>query len=115
MPISEYPRQLPSLLRDPGRFDEGVQPAKCTRRLPSSMKKEHVQPLQPDRSDGEEIGGEHVLTVDTHELAPGHAPSGADWSPPRVTQPRPHVGDALSPSPFSLLELMVKPSPRRET
>jgi hypothetical protein len=37
---------------------------------PSSMKK-RTQQLEPDRFDREEIYGEHVLTVDTHELATG--------------------------------------------
>ena len=32
-------RQLPGLLRHPGPLGFGLHPAKCTRRLPSSMKK----------------------------------------------------------------------------
>ena len=37
--IGKCPRQLPGLLRDPYAVGVGVQPATCTRRLPSSMKK----------------------------------------------------------------------------
>ena len=37
--LRQRPRQLPGLLRHPGPLGLGVHPAKCTRRLPSSMKK----------------------------------------------------------------------------
>jgi hypothetical protein len=37
-PLKESPRDLPRLLRDPGLVGTAVQPARWTRRLPSSMK-----------------------------------------------------------------------------
>src|SRR5215831_3709524 len=57
---------------------------------PEFDKEEHVQALQPDRLDGEEVDGEHALTVGANELAPGHAASRANRPQACVTQPRPH-------------------------
>src|SRR5437868_15470649 len=50
-----------------GRFGLTVQPAKWTRRLPNSMKKEHRQPLQRDRREGEEVHREHALRLCSQE------------------------------------------------
>jgi hypothetical protein len=36
------------------------------------QEEEDVQPLQPGRLDGKEIGGEHLLGVLAEELPPGH-------------------------------------------
>jgi len=35
---------------------------------------EHVQPLQPDRLDGEEVDGEHALRLGAQKLAPAREP-----------------------------------------
>src|SRR5260370_23296730 len=41
----------------------GVQPARCTRLEPISMKNRTIDRLQPDGFDGEEIAGQHLLSV----------------------------------------------------
>src|SRR6266545_6753087 len=68
----EGPRQMPSLLCHPLRAR--------IRRAPRDMdtagaqfdEEEHVQPLQPDRLDGEEVDRGHALPVCSHELTPRH-------------------------------------------
>src|SRR5262249_43507107 len=47
-----------------------VHPASRTRRLPISIKEEHVQPLEPDRVDREEIHREDAVRLSAQKLAP---------------------------------------------
>jgi hypothetical protein len=51
---------------------------------------EHVQPLQPDRLDGEEVDREHPLPVCSQELTPRHPTARADWSETRFPKPCAH-------------------------
>jgi hypothetical protein len=53
-----------------------VQPARWTRRLPSSTEEEHVQATQRECLDGEEVAGEHArrLLAKEHRPAPLSAP-----------------------------------------
>jgi hypothetical protein len=51
---------------------------------------EHVQALQPNRLDGEEIDGEHASPVRSQELAPGHPTARADRSETRGSKPCAH-------------------------
>jgi hypothetical protein len=55
-----------------------VHPAIGTRRLPSSMTNSTVQPMEPDRLDGEEVNRGDASTVRSNELAPGHPSARAD-------------------------------------
>src|SRR5436190_16686699 len=40
-----------------------VQPARCTRRVPTSKEEEDVQRLHEQRLDGEEVAGQHGIAV----------------------------------------------------
>ena len=57
-----------------------MQPAKCTRRLATSMKEQHVQPFQPDGVDGEEIHRDHALRLRAQKLAPRKTAALACWA-----------------------------------
>jgi hypothetical protein len=48
---------------------------------------EHVELLQPDRLDGEEIDGQYALAVYARELAPRHLPALTRWSKTRGPEP----------------------------
>src|SRR4029450_4402856 len=51
---------------------------------------EHVQPLQPDGLDGEEVDREHASQVRSQELAPSHSTARADGSETRCAKPCAH-------------------------
>src|SRR4029450_5822787 len=48
---------------------------------------EHVQPLQPDRVNGEEVDREQASPVRVHEFVPRHATACADWPESRCAKP----------------------------
>jgi hypothetical protein len=52
-----------------------VQPAKWTRRLSGSMKKEQVEAAQGDRLDGEEVAGQGAGSLAAKERPPAHRPA----------------------------------------
>jgi len=72
-----------------GAFGFGVQPARCT---PGAQldEEQDVEPLQPDRLDGEEIDGQDALAVYAHELAPRHLPALPCRSETGGPEPRTH-------------------------
>jgi hypothetical protein len=63
---------------------------------------EHVEPLQPDRLDGEEIDREYASPVRSQELAPGHSTAPADRpEPPSRSQVRTVVAETATARPFN--------------
>ena len=80
-----------------------VQPATWTRRLPSSMKKGAVQPLQRDGLDGEEVDREHARRLRPQKRTPGEAGTLAEPgpSPAWCSSLRTVVAETSIPSPRS--------------
>src|SRR5262249_31337039 len=78
--IREGPRQLPGLLRDPGRRRRRRAAGHMDPAASQLNEEEDIQPRQPDRLHREEIDGEETLTVCADELAPGHAVACANRS-----------------------------------
>jgi hypothetical protein len=85
----EGPRQMPCPLRRPLRAR--IRRASCNMdtTAPELDEEKYIQPLEPDRLDGEKVDREHALPVRTQELTPSH-PARADWSETRGSQPRAH-------------------------
>src|SRR5262249_13011499 len=88
--ISECPRQLPRLLCHPGRRRRRRTAGEVHAATPQFDAEEHVQPLQPDGLDREEINRQQTLTVHADKLAPGRSPSSADSPETRLLQPSTH-------------------------
>jgi len=101
--VRQRPRELPGLLRDPRRGRRCRAACQMHTTTAEFDKEKDVQPLQPDRLDGEEVNGEHALTVGANELPPCHAPSRANRPQPSVTQPGSHGRwQDRHPKPFEL-------------
>ena len=97
--LVEIHQQVARLLRHPGRVRvaracEVLDPAGADR-----DEEQHVQPPQPDRLDGEEIAGQHRLSVPSEERAPaGWSRPGAGGMPERASTFRTSVAETLIPS-----------------
>jgi len=79
-----------------------VQPAKCTRAAAELDEEEHVQPLQPDRLDGEEVDRDHAVCLGSQESrqeSPARSP--ARSRPASRSSFRTVVADTATPSPRS--------------
>src|SRR5262249_8057036 len=87
-PISESPGQLRGLLCDPSRRPRRRAPREMDLASAQFNKKEHIQSLQPDRLDGEEIHGEQAPAMRADELPPGRSAARVDRSDPGRPQPR---------------------------
>jgi hypothetical protein len=84
------PCQLPGLLCYPRRARIRRTARDVHTTAPQFDEEEHVQSLQPDRLDREEIDREHAAPMRSHELAPGHPAARAGGSETHCPKPCAH-------------------------
>ena len=80
------PRELPGRLEDPGAGRVGCAAGEVDATAAKLDEDEHVQPLQRDRLDGEEVDCEHALCLCPQEGSPGRSASRADRTEPSLAQ-----------------------------
>jgi hypothetical protein len=100
--LGQGPRQLPSLLNDPCRARIRRATGDMHRTAAQLDEEEDVEPLQPDRLDGEEIDGQEALgctrTNSRHVIFP-RLP--ASPRPAARSHPRTVIADTVMSRPFS--------------
>ena len=88
--LGQSPRQLTRLLDDP----RGTRVRRATGHMHTAAaqfdEEEHVEALQPDRLDGEEVDGRQTLAVSANELAPRRFPAFTGRSETGGPEPRAH-------------------------
>ena len=86
----QRPGQLPGLLRHPRPARSGRAPREMHATSAELDEEQHVEPLQPDCLHGEEIDGEHTLSMRSNEFAPGRASARADRTEAPFPKPCTH-------------------------
>src|SRR6266511_2049092 len=71
--VSQCPGELAGLLGDPGAVWVGGAAGEVYAPAAELNEEEHVEPLQPDGFDGEEVDRDHALGLRSQELAPTEA------------------------------------------
>src|SRR6266536_1560485 len=71
--VSQCPGELAGLLGDPGAVWVGGAAGEVYAPAAELDEEEHVEPLQPDGFDGEEVDRDHALGLRSQELAPTEA------------------------------------------
>src|SRR5437763_126950 len=78
--LRQRPRDLPGLLRDPLPIWMGRAAGQIHAAGRKLDEEQHVQPLEPDRVDAEEIHSNHTVRLRTEELTPRWAQTLARWA-----------------------------------
>ena len=78
--LGELPRQLSRLLSHPLPVGMRRAAGKVHTAAPDFDEEQHVQPLEPDCLDAEEVDGHHAVRLGTEELPPRGTAPRAGWT-----------------------------------